>query len=599
MLLHFNNPLGFWLLLAIPAVVAIHFLQQRSRSLRITTLFLLERAAPESRSGRTWDRLRNSLALWCQLLAILLACWVLVEPRWIRPQSSATVVIVLDDSASMSAFRGEAHRALRERIASSEGLAERVTWILMPSDTRQLPYYRGSSPEQALAAFDQWKPSLGTHDCIPAIRLARSLAGSSGVVWFVTDNREGVPPDQPTVGVGSPVPNVGFAGSTLVREDGRLLWKAYVQNRSDKAQQRTWWIESGSVRTPERRVDLAPGSLTELSGPFPEGADRCVLSLSPDAFTLDDTLPLQRPRPKSLRVAVGLDGQAGEFFRKLVPTIDGLFLSQPAQARLKIARFKPQEARPQGPAILLADAQGASKGERISIAQRVPARHPLMADLNWQAWLGTGAEEMTLQRGDLSLLWQGEAPLIVLGAGEDDTRSLLFNFNWTASNAERLPASVLLVRRFLEQIRDAQSGSFDTNYDCGAPVTLALRDLAASGDFSLEFTPARQGLQSTRHTVSAAELSVLRAPELPGFFVLRRGNEELVRASARYADPREGDFSQAETFFTETPTLKQALIERTTKPDPFEKPALLLIVACLLLSWMKPWKIRSSAKTDQ
>lgn len=578
------------MLLGIPAIIAIHFLQQRSRSLRITTLFLLEQATPESRSGRTWERLRNSLALWCQLLAILLATWVLAEPRWQRSQSAITVVMVLDSSASMSAFRAETHRALSERISACSGLAEHTTWIVLPSDPKQQPLYRGPSAEQALASFDAWKPRTGSHDFGPALRLARSLAGSSGIIWLVTDSEDGVPKGQNTVGVGKSIPNVGFAGSIIVHENGRRVWKAFVQNRSDKAQERNWWMEAGSVRSPERKLSLAPGALTELSGPFPDGAGRCIIRLSPDAFALDDTLPLQRPMAKTLRVSVSLDGVSGDFFKKLIPTIEGLSLAPPAQAQFKIASYPPHGPRPEGPAILLNAAKGLKQQERISMAERVPAKHPLMADLNWQAWLGPGAEDMTLLPEDRTLLWQGDAPLLVLGPGADDVHSLLFNFHWDSSNAERLPATVLLTRRFLEEVRDARPGYRSANFDCGATLDIALRDMEAPGSCTWEQESLAQIPANSTKNLGESELVALRAPDEPGFFTLKRGDNPILRGAAQYADPREGDFSKASSFLVESQQEKQVLIERNTKADPFEKPALLLLALCLLLSWFVPKK---------
>ena len=42
------NPWGLLALAAIPAIVAIHFLQEQSRRVRASTLFLLEHARPTS-----------------------------------------------------------------------------------------------------------------------------------------------------------------------------------------------------------------------------------------------------------------------------------------------------------------------------------------------------------------------------------------------------------------------------------------------------------------------------------------------------------------------------------------------------------------------
>src|ERR1044072_7329739 len=86
----FANPLGLWALLGLPVILAVHFLQQRARVARTSTWFLIEKVAPDRARGRSRDRLRSSRTLWLQLLAIVLAAWVLGEPRWVRTQSAQT-----------------------------------------------------------------------------------------------------------------------------------------------------------------------------------------------------------------------------------------------------------------------------------------------------------------------------------------------------------------------------------------------------------------------------------------------------------------------------------------------------------------------------
>ena len=56
-MLTFHNPAGFWELLAIPVILAIHFLQRKARELPISTMLLLGAVEQESRSGA---RLRPS-----------------------------------------------------------------------------------------------------------------------------------------------------------------------------------------------------------------------------------------------------------------------------------------------------------------------------------------------------------------------------------------------------------------------------------------------------------------------------------------------------------------------------------------------------------
>src|SRR5471030_1948255 len=149
----FANPAGLWALLGVPAILAIHFLQQRARMARTSTWFLIEKLAPDSARGRTWDRLRSSRTLWLQLLAVLVAAWLLAEPRWVRAESAQTVVLVLDASASMDAFRSEGIAAAEREMTLADGLATHTTWVVMTSDPRVPALYRGLEREAASAAL--------------------------------------------------------------------------------------------------------------------------------------------------------------------------------------------------------------------------------------------------------------------------------------------------------------------------------------------------------------------------------------------------------------------------------------------------------------
>lgn len=591
----FSNPAGFWALLGLPALVAVHCLQQRSRSETVSTLFLLEALAPESRGGRSWDWWRTSRAFWLQVCAVLLATWILAGPRWVRGESAQTVVVVLDCAVSMAAFHDEAVRAAERKIAESASRAARTEWVIQTSDPREPALYRGPERTAAIAALAAWHPKLGTHDYAPVLRRARSLTAGAGETWFVTDSMEKVPPGQSAVGVGEALANVGFAGVTVTRDEaGGWQWRALVKNNAAVAQRREWWLEDTGSRSPVQTADLAPGALVELGGRFPEGMKEGVLALAPDRFTADDRLPLVRPEMKTLRVSQLIKGEEGAFFDKLLAGIDGVTLAPnigytgglaPPPVTFRVARLGPGEQPPAGAGIFLARA-GEKRG--LLTAPVVAQRDPLVEDLNWQGLLGPGAANLKPGTGDETLLWQGGEPLAWLRPGPADTRQLVLNIDWVAGNAARLPAGVLLLRRFVEAVRAAQPGFYAANFDAGAVVPLAAKDREAAmsgGDVKLDFTPAENGVATVTRAMEAGEPAVLRAPGEAGFFTLRRGSEALVRGAVQFADARQGDFSRAGIFDTGRGPETAAAWERATRPDPWVPAWLLLLGGLLLASW--------------
>ena len=156
-------------------------------------------------------------------------------------------------------------------------------------------------------------------------------------------------------------------------------------------------------------------------------------------------------------------------------------------------------------------------------------------------------------------------------------------FDWATSNAARLPATVLLVRRFLEAERDAQPAAYAANFDCNAVVALA-GEPAGGAVLTTALQPAAGGAPETR-VVATGEHADLRAPGRAGFFTVKRGEELLVRGAAQFADARQGDFHGAEKFFVELPGERRATIERNTQADPLATVWLLALVGLVFGSW--------------
>jgi hypothetical protein len=230
-----------------------------------------------------------------------------------------------------------------------------------------------------------------------------------------------------------------------------------------------------------------------------------------------------------------------------------------------------------------------------------PDRDPLVTGLNWQAWFGTGVYGFTSAPSDDVLLWQGRFPIVFVRAAFTPppaervgassprfARKLVLAFDWATSNASRLPATVLLGRRFIEEERDAQPVGYAANFDCGAPIALAE---AANGAVSVVYQSTTGTPAETRPFTTAIDL---RAPGRPGFFSVRRGDEILVRGATQFADSRMGDFRNAASFSIELRRERAAALEHNTTPDPFVAVWLALLIALVLGSW---WVKRVAAPT--
>ncbi len=570
---HFANETALWALLGVPFLIAVHCLRRRRQERLCATLFLLESLAPENREGRVWRKLRSSRALWMQILAVLLLTWVLADPCRPRGESRQIVAFVLDETADMKPFRQETLRAVEDDMNRLRRRGIPVTWTLMGSRKTALPFYRGSDMRAALQSLDAWNPACAAHDPAAALRAASAMAGNEGIVRFVTCAPDRVPTGQCARGVGRPLDNAGFSGLSPAGTPGEARWRIGVKNNSPRTARLPVAIECGFPNATTRRedgpcVEVAPHGLAEFVVALPPGCDRATLRLPPDAFPDDDALPLVRPVAKPVAVRLDAPESALPVFRRLCESLPGLHEestdSNPA-ATVSIARCRGRSANDiPSPAIVLAENGRPSSG--LVSAEK----HPLTDGLNWSGLLVPEVGSMVPGKRATLLLWQKQTPLAWLENG-----SLVMNWVWEKSNADRVAAPLLMARRFLESVQNQSSGTVIDNLPGGALAPWAggvtIRQTLPGGE-------RREVPYDGRLPLEAC------FAEIP---TETRGGPPLFSGAIWFADAALGDFSRCAAFDTPFPE-PQAAARRFTRSDPLAPLWLCLAAAALLLAWLPP-----------
>ncbi|NOX53610.1 MAG: hypothetical protein GXP27_04075 [Planctomycetes bacterium] len=110
----FANPWGLLGLLALPVIVVIHLYHQRFRPLAVAGLHLWVAEARLEAPGRRRQRLPITASLILELVAAALLSLLLADPRIGQAGQRAHLVVILDNSASMSAVDSRRGRSLRE-----------------------------------------------------------------------------------------------------------------------------------------------------------------------------------------------------------------------------------------------------------------------------------------------------------------------------------------------------------------------------------------------------------------------------------------------------------------------------------------------------
>ncbi len=197
------DPLALlWLLLPVPAIIALYLLKLRRRPVTVSSVLLWSAVLKDAQANAPFQKLRRNLLLLLQLLIVGLTVFALSRPfvRTTAP-GGRNVVLILDGSASM-----QSRDAGGTRFEAARAAALRMVDAMQPGDAL-LPLLVTSRPER-LAAFTTDRAALRralrgarprdtTTSLAEAVRMAGSLAPPDGtrVGTTITVLSDGAFPD--------------------------------------------------------------------------------------------------------------------------------------------------------------------------------------------------------------------------------------------------------------------------------------------------------------------------------------------------------------------------------------------------------------------
>lgn len=230
------------LVLGLP-IIALYLIRTRLERRGVSTLLFWEQIKTQSYNSALWRKLRRWLSLLLQLLFLALVVFALARPLpfWQSTQP-ASVVFVLDPSASMSARDGQETRwdhslqMLRQRIAQMRAFDRAA--ILVAGEPPQVLSGWTASKRVLLESLEKAKPAGSSISLGSAVALAENLKATqpkSSIVLFT----DGVWKDPAEVGqdvglvrIGAEEPNVGithfsarrsFSSPDVVRLSGEVV----------------------------------------------------------------------------------------------------------------------------------------------------------------------------------------------------------------------------------------------------------------------------------------------------------------------------------------------------------------------------------------
>src|SRR3954464_348557 len=188
----FQNTLTPWqwglLALVPPAIVALYFLTLRRQKLDVPSTYLWKKSMEDMHVNSLWQRLRQNLLLFLQLLLVALVMFALMRPGWEGTKLDGDrFIFLVDNSASMSATDAvDAKNRLEEAKTLVGGMIDQMSsgmtaMIISFADTPQVVQEFTDSRRLLRERLDTIQPTVRGTDLHGALDLADGLANPSRI----------------------------------------------------------------------------------------------------------------------------------------------------------------------------------------------------------------------------------------------------------------------------------------------------------------------------------------------------------------------------------------------------------------------------------
>ena len=335
------NPVGLWLaLLALP-VLALHVLRPRRTTRSVSSTFLWREVAEPVSAAAPWQRLRPSVLLVLQLLAVALLAGAVARPvRLTEGALARHTVFVLDTSGSMAAGDGAPDRVEaakdRARDLRSELPVGGVASIVEAGTRPRVVL--SASPDRR--AFDEALAPLaagaGRTDWASAFTLAASLETTDAPLGIVllSDGRIAAadvaqaPPGARYERIGERATNRAITRLGVEPRGSGLVALVSVRNTGGGGARQVLRVDVDGRTEARLDLDLPAGAAVDREVELPVG-DRVEAFLEgEDLLDADDHLRAVAGRRQSLRVLVA--GPEDVFLDQLLAAIPGVTVERSA-----------------------------------------------------------------------------------------------------------------------------------------------------------------------------------------------------------------------------------------------------------------------------
>ena len=498
-MMYFANPWGLLGLFALPAIVVIHLYHRRYPPLFVAGLHLWGIETHTTTAGRTRERLPITPSLICELLAALILALVLADPRWGGVGKVVHLIVVLDNSASMSS-RPPGLEEKTFRDAAIEELDRRakqlprgsVVTLLRTARRPEMLAGPAVSWEEAKPKLDEWHPALPRHDFQPTWDLASQLAAETGELLFLTDvvpdDKVAVPKLMEVVSVGRALENVSISAARWDFNSQSAKGRVFLRltNHGKRAANVRVAGAVGERIIFQETIALAAGVSSPMEVEVPGGLGRLSITTENigDGLPLDNRIELIEPKVRTLHVALALpkESLALKAVQRALRGVPDVSLADVESPELIIAAAQPLPTSQHelwwlgiGPL----DSSDAARKAAQDLAGPyiLEKQNPLLDGLTLNGVVWGGVQPLKLDVAPI--ITAGQLPLLSRLNGTRTTAYLL-NLDFARSNLADSPDWPILLSNLIELRRDNLPGLRRWNYRLNEEIRFRLIEETAS-----------------------------------------------------------------------------------------------------------------------
>lgn len=552
--MYFANPWGLVALASLPIIAFIHLYHRRFPPLLVAGTHLWGAEHEVRTAGRRRDRLPITASLILELLAALLLSLALADPRIGDATTTRHLIVVLDNSASMSAktpegpsFRDLAIAELQQRAEEYERGS--VFTIILTGHRPEMLAGPAVSWDDAKAALADWQPRATSHEFQSAWDLGAQLAENSGELLFLTDHpppkNVPVPKAMESVSVGRRLENVALNAARWTFDSATNQGHLFLRltNHGRKSATATVEGKAGENVVFRQTVNLEANAGLPLETDLQGGLGELTVTLTApeDGLTIDNTAQLIEQKVRTVTVSVDVRDDLTR--RKLTDVLGVMRDVQYGGGEQAHLVFAPATELPPSRADLwwmgMGPLDSSEEARKMALDLTGPylieKRNPLLDGivLGGVVWGGVQPLELSVT----PLISAGIYPLLAQLNGTQTTAYLL-NIDLSRSNLTESPDWPILLTNLIELRRDALPGSRRWNYRLNEEITFRLFEGVAESDADAAKPLVLVHNDKPRPLIRTP---VVEVPPLEdtGVYDIRNGEQSFGRFAVNFVDPDE------------------------------------------------------------